>query len=464
MPSLTIAFIVLSAVVSLPYWFPRYLGKMRLHLFRRLFGPRGIELPNQKLGPEASLRLYGHGEARGVALGSPLSELAWYWSFPAPHLHQELIEPGTLYELINLTTRKILAARPETLFPMVQKHFDAQSARAVLEGGWSSLRLTEWLAPTFSALFYEVIFRREGCRETLDLLTEFLANDLRSRKCLELRDIPLRLKARAALERGIDEATRERLLPLSEALNAREMAGYLLVNFFATGVIQLSEALAHVLLEVGKNESIRGTLASEGARGRYVTCLMKEVIRLYPLFDTSQRILKHHVELENGVAFPKGTALYLNHSAYNRAAFAEGEAFRPERWLDPATKRKSIVFGLRQNRPCPAHGFALQLFRFLLPLLLERYDFRSSATHVRGLSNFAPCRVKHKSTNCPDGKLELCALKLADDWRQVFIAARQSVLGKLMAWEALRSKPCTTYYKAWEPLQEAAGVSVQANG
>src|SRR2546423_1661988 len=103
-----IALIVLAVVgllVSLPFWLPNLVVRLRVRIFAMVNGAEGVQV---SVGQFRAL--YENPAADGRSKGAALSDLFWYWLAPGPQVHQEHLEPGEQYAEVARTTRRILAS------------------------------------------------------------------------------------------------------------------------------------------------------------------------------------------------------------------------------------------------------------------------------------------------------------------------------------------------------------------
>ena len=457
MVTIVVSLIGLLFVSILPRWLPHRVATLRNRLFTSVNGVEGLMLPNQAIGPEEALRIYKHPNASGRAKGADLSDLFWYWMSPGAHLHQENMEAGPRYDLAKRTTRKLLAVKPTQLFALAERHFSRYTATKVPPRGWDEARLTAWFFPVFAGFYHELLFGREGSPEDLRVLTAHAANFLSALKCNERRDMPTRTAATAIIHRLIANTPEERFEPLSAACSNDEVALYLQGNFFSTGVVQMSEAMAHILLALAKNHEWQERYREEPTREAFVQSLIKEAFRLYPLFGISHRILQADIPLSAGGALSAGTVICLDHHAYNLAAYQDGQRFDPMRWYDKELAKLAIPFGVKENRSCPAEGFVVNLTSFLVPWLLDRYRFVSSVQHDRSLATFGPCFIIGKDHAVPQLRARLWLMRQCDAWRRVSLSLTQLWAGTAMVLEARGMALCKGYFQ-WAEAKDTVMV------
>ena len=134
-------------LLSLPYWLPNLIIKLRMYIFTRINGQETLQLPNKKYGPEEFRQVYSHEAVTGRSQGATLSDLFWYWLAPGPEMHQEHLENGIRYEKISAFTRKILAIpRSETELLIEQcmaKIFDKNDSQQP----WQFVRIRDLMMP-----------------------------------------------------------------------------------------------------------------------------------------------------------------------------------------------------------------------------------------------------------------------------------------------------------------------------
>ncbi|HZM82638.1 MAG TPA: cytochrome P450 [Candidatus Limnocylindrales bacterium] len=427
-----IALPILLFIATLPYWLPGAVVALRMWIFARVNGDEGLVL-----GADADTfrRVYSHPAADGRSRGAVLSDLFWYWLSPGPEMHQEHLEPGPRYEAVARTTRAILAmptARAETLA--------AQCASRVLSAAvprW--VRLRDLMMPVWAEFYYEVVFGRPCPVEARDLIVGNANDVVTSLKCCGLRHLDVRLRLTSYLIEAIKAGEIPHALP--DGLSTQESAYYLQGAFFNTAVVQMSEAMTHLLLVVAEHPFVLDRLDDD----RFVDGLIDEALRMYPLFGIAHRITSADIPLDEQTTIPTGSVVCFDYPAYHRLGFADPDRFDPARPFPRDAHH--IPFGMPANRPCPAWRLAPVTMRAVLREMLRHYRPYSSAAHLRSIPNRGPC-VLVPTTEESQGRpgFALALMRLRDRWEDVSRSLIQLTLGTYMVWDARRLKLCTRHF------------------
>lgn len=115
-------------------------------------------------------------------------------------------------------------------------------------------------------------------------------------------------------------------------------------------------------------------------RLRYVTCVLEEVMRLYPPIWALPRV-PHEDDLVDGYRIPKGDIVLLVPYVTHRHPdfWPEPERFEPERFLPEVARTRPrwayLPFGGGQ-RQCIGNAFAMMEAQLLLALVAQRYRLR----------------------------------------------------------------------------------------
>ncbi|AGL20620.1 cytochrome P450 [Actinoplanes sp. N902-109] len=412
----------MNAVVQLREW-----------IFERVNGPEGIPVPGPLVGAEHFERVYSDPAADGRSKGAGLSDLFWYWLAPGPQMHQEHLEPGERYRTVARTTRQVLAIPHHRSDELAT----AATERALSGVGTGVVRLRDLMMPIWAEVYYEIVFGEPCPPDVRDLIVANANDVVTALKGLSLRHMDRRDRLTRYLLGRIENGTCPVVLPAP--FTALETAWYLQGAFFNTAIVQMSEAMTHVLLcaqgfsEVDDDDAIDR--------------LIDETLRVHPLFGIAHRITSAPIVVDENVTLPAGSVLLFNYLAYQRTGPAADDTFDPDRWL--TLKRKDahfIPFGITANRACPARGSAPVMMRAAARAVLRRFAITSSAAHIRSLPNRGPAYLTPAGSAGPSDR-QLLVLKAADRVAEAGRSVKQLVLGTWMVLDARRQKLCTTYFE-----------------
>ncbi|OWU98629.1 cytochrome [Micromonospora wenchangensis] len=423
---------------TLPRWLPPAVVRLRQWVFARVNGEEGIPVPGPLVDVEHFERLYADPAADGRSRGAGLSDLFWYWLSPGPHMHQEHLEPGERYRTVAGVTRQVLAVRPQRADALA-----TAATRRVLDGlpaGRVHVRLRDLMMPVWAEVFHELIFD-EVCPPHVRALYVANATDVvAALKCTGLRHLDRRNPLTRYLRGRLDAGTCPVTLP--PPFTTEETAWYLHGAFGTTAVVQMSEAMAHVLLALAARPDLQRGL-DDDALDRVVD----ETLRVHPLFGVAHRITSAPIGLPSGVTLPAGSVLLFNYLAFQRSGPAGDERFDPDRWRTLRRRdARFIPYGVTANRACPARGVAPVMLRAATREVLRRYALASSAAHSRSLPSRGPAYLTPVGVAGP-GRLRLAAMRWRDRWADVGRSVRQLVLGAWMVVDARRQRLCTTYFE-----------------
>ncbi|MDG9725510.1 MULTISPECIES: cytochrome P450 [unclassified Streptomyces] len=429
------------------WWLPRAVVALRVRVFEKVNGDRVVTLPNSVHGPEVFERVYAHPAANGRSAGAGLSDLFWYWLAPGPEVHQEHLEPGERYDEVAATTRRILAGASaglaETAGRAVAEALDALPGTRV-----SLVRLRDLMMPAWAAFAYELVFRRPCPPHARDLITAHADDVITALKCTGLRHPRRRDRLTAYLRERVAAGDVPHRLPAS--LSPAEQAHYLQGTFFNTAVVQLSEASAHVLLALARHPRVQARLSADPDDERYLSHVIDETLRLYPLFGIAHRITTGEIPLDDTTVLPAGSVVCFSYPDYQATGHERSDAFDPDRWSDPAAGRdRYIPFGVAANRPCPAWRVSPIVLRVAVREVLHRFRLDSTASHTRSNPHRAPCLLIPRGLS--PGRRRLAAMRrfvrLRDGVEDVTRGVRQLLLGTLMVLHARRLRPAARYFE-----------------
>jgi hypothetical protein len=428
----------LAVLVSLPYWLPRVVVALRMRLFARINGEEGIPVPGRLVDITHFRHLYAHPAADGRSRGAALSDLFWYWLAPGPEVHQEHLEPGDRYDDAARTTRRILA-RPRREI----EELAIRCAADVLGGtAAGSVRLRDLMMPIWAAFSYELVFAEPCPPAARDLIVANADDVVTALKCCGLRHMDRRLRLTGYLAGRLDDVAH----PLPTRLSRQEQVYYLQGTFFNTAVVQMSEAMAHLLMVIAQHPGIQRRLVSEPEDDAYLEKVIEETFRRYPLFGIAHRITSADIKAGE-VLLPAGSVLCFSYPDFHQTGFAEPEKFDPDRW-DHLSPREAnhIPFGVTANRACPARGIAPTAMQAVTREVLRRFALHSAAAHVRSIPNRGPCLLLPRSDEHRP-RTRLALQRLADRWENVSRSVVQLVLGTYMVLDARRQRLATRYFQ-----------------
>lgn len=445
------AVVVAGVVVSLPYWLPSAVVALRVRIFALVNGDEGIPVPGRLVGVDDFTRLYGDPAANGRSRGAALSDLFWYWLAPGPEVHQEHLEAGPRYDDVARTTRSTIARlRKEEwteLVSRVTRHeLDRLSTRRT-----KVVRLRDAMMPLWAAVYYEVLFEEPCPPHVRDLIVANADDVVSALKCTRLRHMARRERLNRFLRGKIAEGAVPHGLPA--VLSEREQAFYIHGTYFTTAVVQMSEAMAHLLLALAARPQLQRRLRENPRDTGLLDRVIDETLRVYPLFGVAHRITSADIALGE-VSIPSGSVLLFNYPGFHHAGGPDAAQFDPDRWLHEQPGDGSgahvhhIPFGVSANRPCPARGIAPLTMRVAAAEVLRRYALASSAGHTRSLPSRGPCLLTPLGSGAEPRRpaLRLAVMRVRDRWEDVWRSVVQLVLGTYMVWDARRLGLCRSYF------------------
>jgi hypothetical protein len=434
-----IILIMAAVAVSLPWWLPGRVVALRVRIFARINGDEGIPVPGDLVGVERFEEVYSHPAAGGRSKGAALSDLFWYWLSPGPEMHQEHLETGERYDAVARVTRGLLSiSRTEA------EELTRRCVARTLRNEQGLVRLRDLMMPVWAEFYYELVFGEQCPRTARDLIVGNANDVVTALKCCGLRHMDRRDRlTRYLIERlpGVRHA-------LPAGLSAREQALYLQGAFFNTAVVQMSEAMAHLLMVLAQHPEAQARVRTGDAR--HLDQVIAETLRLYPLFGVAHRITTGDIPLDERTTIPAGSVLCFNYPEFHRAGSTGLDRFDPERFAPgrPAPRDLNhIPFGVAANRPCPAWRLAPITMRVAAREILRGYALDSTATHTRSLPNRGPCLLTPgDAAKGPARRPTLLFMRFRDRWEDVWRSLVQLVLGTYMVWDARRQRLCERHF------------------
>ena len=428
------------------WWLPRAVVALRVRIFQKVNGDHAVTLPDATHGPEVFERVYAHPAANGRSEGAGLSDLFWYWLAPGPEVHQEHLEPGERYEDVAATTRRIVARSSGEL--------TAAAARAVAgvldtlpDDRVSLVRLRDLVMPAWAEFAYELVFREPCPPRARELIVAHADDVITALKCTGLRHPRRRARLTEYLRERVAAGDVPYRLPAS--LSPAEQVHYLQGTFFNTAVVQLSEATAHVLLALAHHPRVQGRLAAAPEDDRYLTQVLDETMRRYPLFGIAHRVTTGEIPLDDETVLPAGSVVCFSYPDYHATGYDRPDVFDPDRWTALAARdAHHIPYGVARNRPCPAWRLSPLVLRAAVREVLGRFRLDSTASHTRSIPHRAPCLLIPRGL--PPASRRVRALRnfvrLRDGVEDVTRGVRQLALGTVMVLHARRLRPAGRYF------------------
>ncbi|WP_439376681.1 cytochrome P450 [Amycolatopsis lexingtonensis] len=408
-----------GAALTAPAWLPSRVVALRMKIFSLVNGQDTVTIPGERVGVENFRRVYADPAANGRSRGAALSDLFWYWLAPGPEVHQEHLEPGPRYDEVAKCTRHILIRSKKDSEELARR-----VAAHVLDGvGPGLVRLRDEMMPIWAELYYELVFEEPCPPEARDLIVAHADDVVSALKCVRPRNMRRRARLTKYLRRRLADVPH----PLPASLTPEEQAYYLQGTFFNTAVVQMSEAMAHLLMIIAKSPDTQRRLAEHPDDDAYLDRVIDDGLRRYPLFGIAHRISTADIELAD-LTIPAGTVLCFSYPEF--AAQSEKDAFIP--------------FGVTQNRACPARGLAPPTMRVVTREVLRRFSLASTAGHTRSIPNRGPALLTPHGARRK--RLPLLWLAVRDRWEDVWRSFAQLVFGTYMVLDARRQALCTTYF------------------
>ncbi|MEU8707515.1 cytochrome P450 [Streptomyces sp. NPDC048565] len=429
------------------WWLPRGVVALRVRLFEKVNGDRVVTLPSTAHGPEVFERVYAHPAADGRSEGAGLSDLFWYWLAPGPEVHQEHLEPGERYEDVAATTRRMVAGSSAALTAAAGRAV-AGALDAVPDTRVSLVRLRDLVMPAWAAFTYELVFQEPCPPHARDLITAHAGDVITALKCTGLRHPRRRARLTTYLRGRV--AAGDVAHPLPASLSLPEQVHYLQGTFFNTAVVQLSEATAHVLLALARHPDVQHRLVADPEDDRYLTQVLDETMRLYPLFGIAHRITTGEIPLDDATVLPTGSVVCFNYPDYHATGYERPHEFDPDRWTDVAARDvHHIPYGVAANRPCPAWRLSPLVLRAAVREVLNRYRLDSTASHTRSIPHRAPCLLIPRGLSPRPRRLHALRtfIRLRDGVEDVTRGVRQLVLGTVMVLHARQQRPAERYFE-----------------
>ncbi|WUL72171.1 cytochrome P450 [Amycolatopsis sp. NBC_00345] len=466
--------------VTLPRWLPGRVVALRMKIFALVNGEEGLPIPGERVGVEDFRRVYADPAAGGRSKGAALSDLFWYWLAPGPQVHQEHLEAGPRYDEVAKTTRQILV-KTKAESEELTRRCAARVLDGLEAGDGRTIRLRDEMMPIWAELYYELVFGEPCPAEARDLIVGHADDVVSALKCVRPRNMRRRARLTAYLRRRLADVPHT----MPSRLTPEEQVFYLQGTFFNTAVVQMSEAMAHLLMIIAQHPDVQARLAADPDDDEYLDRVIDEGLRTYPLFGIAHRIATDDIELDH-TKIDAGTVLLFSYPDFHHAGFERPDEFDPERWnpqplnpqplntqplktqpeasvpvasagfpvrtaVAPVPAKKDanfLPFGVAQNRACPARGLAPLTMRVVTREVLRRFSLASSAAHTRSIPNRGPVILTPRGSRAPSSAA-LASLAARDRWEDVWRSLAQLVFGTYMVLDARHKRLCAKYFESY---------------
>jgi len=396
---LAIAILAAALLTSLPLWLPSLVLGLRMRIFAWINGAEGVAVSGKLVDGDQFKRLYSDPAVNGRSRGGALSDLFWYWLSPGAELHQEQLEPGENYEEVARTTHLILGSISKK---SAEELVATCVARAVTRQGIGPrvVRLRDLMMPIWAEFYYTLVFGRRCPGLARDLIVGNANDVVTAINCCGLRHMGRRNRLTRYLIDQVELGAVPH--PLPTQLSTRQQALYLQGTFFNTAVLQMSEAMVHLLLTLAQHPQAQDRVASEGDDGEYLDRVIDESLRLYPLFSIAHRITS-------------------------------------------------------------AQGLAPITMKVAARAILRQFTLHSSAAHTRSIPNRGPCLIVPRSQLLGRRARRglLLGMRACDRWEEVWRSIVQLVLGTYMIWDARRLRLSQRHFEAVDPSPRGAEASLR---
>ncbi|WIY03560.1 cytochrome P450 [Amycolatopsis mongoliensis] len=408
-----------AAFVTAPAWLPRRVVALRMRIFSLVNGQDTVTIPGEQVGAEDFRRVYADPAANGRSRGAALSDLFWYWLAPGPEVHQEHLEAGPRYDEVAKCTRHILVRSKKDSEELARR-----VAAHALDGVRPGLvRFRDEMMPIWAELYYELVFDEPCPPEARDLIVGHADDVVSALKCVRPRNMRRRARLTKYLRRRLADVPH----PLPQSLTPEEQAYYLQGTFFNTAVVQMSEAMAHLLMIIAQRPEVQRRLVEHPDDDAYLDRVIDDGLREFPLFGIAHRISTADIDLAD-LTIPAGTVLCFSYPGF--AAQTAKDDFIP--------------FGVAQNRACPARGLAPPTMRVVTREVLRRFSLASTAGHTRSIPNRGPALLTPRGARPRRAPLVWIAVR--DRWEDVWRSFAQLVFGTYMVLDARKQALCSTYF------------------
>lgn len=342
-----------------------------------------IHLPNENIKGQEIKSLLKDNQYKGKNITRKLIE---YFHTPVD-CHVENMANNELYKELVQIVYPMLMVNKEEMDNILNEIFNRRGYLFFNNKTSGLAIIRNEIIPIMVEFFHIKIFGKPCTKDRLALLSKNVILFKEGISFISFPDIKLRqevlayILSQCSLE-SLSELKSKALIEISDEQIAKLIMGV----FFHTGVIQVSEFVAHTIVALSQNANIQEKLKNNLTDDELMQRVLNETLRLYPLFGITNRITEHDYHMSNGQVIPEGMNIIFDFLACHAEGFVNPEIFDPDRWLKhkhPDTCYMPFGVGPRM---CPAKKFASDITAILVKRMLKHYSFISSIEHDRPLT------------------------------------------------------------------------------
>lgn len=342
-----------------------------------------IYLPNENVSGDEIKSLLKNNHYKGKNVTRKLIE-----HFHAPvDCHVENMEDNELYRELVKIIYPVLNVNSEGVDNILEEVF-AQRGYLFFNDKSSGLSIVRnEIIPVVVDFYHIMIFGKPCPKDELKLLSDNLILFKESISFISFPDMKIRQQVLDyILSQGSSDALVELRSKIPMHISNEQIAKLIMGVFFHTGVIQISEFVAHIVVALSQHEKIQAELKNNLMDNEMMQRIQNETLRLYPLFGITNRIAEQDYHMSNGYIIPQGMNIIFDFVACHAEGIANPKVFDPNRWLEHNQPNSCYMPFGAGPRMCPAKRFACNITAALVRMLLKKYWFTSSIEHDRALT------------------------------------------------------------------------------
>lgn len=342
-----------------------------------------IHLPNKNVKGHEVKSLLKDNQYKGKNITRKLIE---YFHAPVD-CHVENMENNELYRELVKIVYPILNVSNEEIDKILDDVFAQRGYLFFNEKSSGISIVRNEIIPVVVDFFHIRIFGKPCPKDELSLLSE---NVILFKESISFISFPNMKLRQQVLDYILFQCSSDVLVELrakvSKSISNEQIAKLIMGVFFHTGVIQISEFVAHAVVALSQHEKIQEELKNNLIDNELMLRIQNETLRLYPLFGITNRIAEQDYHTSNGHIIPEGMNMIFDFVACHAEGVANPKVFDPNRWLEHNQLSSCYMPFGAGPRMCPAKKFAYNITALLVRALLKNYWFVSSIEHDRALT------------------------------------------------------------------------------